>query len=48
MHQLAVKPILNPSCVFVFVVNNAFSSFQKSVVHFAFGGVDERHVKSTL
>ena len=38
MHQLAVKPVFNPSRVLVLIIDGAFFLFKQRIVHVAFGG----------
>ena len=37
VNLFTIQPVLNPSCVFNFVINNAFPLLEEGVIHIAFG-----------
>ena len=42
MNQLALKPVLNPRCQFILVVNLPRTVFQQGIVHVAFGSSNDQ------
>ena len=44
MNQLTIEPVLDPSGVLMFVVNNSFALFKQRIVYFAFRCSNKHYV----